>query len=75
MSFFDLFNLSKKKKAKVEEAFQQQEEYEEIVEIDEEGRVYKPGEAPRSPGRKPTVLRDPQGEFSFVECCHVSISS
>lgn len=39
------------------------QEYEEIVEIDENGNVYKPGEAPRSPGKKPTILRDPEGEY------------
>lgn len=47
-----------------DEAFQDQEDYEEIIEIDEFGNVYRPGEAPRSPGRKPTVLRDPEGEYS-----------
>jgi hypothetical protein len=48
---------------KTDEAFENQEDYEEIVEIDEYGRVYKPGEAPRQVGKKPTVLRDPEGEY------------
>lgn len=61
MSLFDLFNLGKKKSA--EEAFDQQAEFEEVVEIDEQGRVYKRGEAPRTQEKKPTILRDPQGEF------------
>lgn len=45
------------------EIFDDQEDYEEIVEIDEEGNVYKPGKAPRTLGRKPTILRDPEGEY------------
>lgn len=48
---------------RADESFEDQEDYEEIVEIDEDGNVYKPGEAPRDYGRKPTVLRDPHGEF------------
>ena len=36
---------------------------EEVVEIDEDGNIYKPGEAPRSPSSKPTILRDPEGEY------------
>ena len=52
-----------------DKAFEDQEDYEEIVEIDEDGRVYKPGHAPRSVlGRKPTILRDPEGEFRVVAC-------
>ncbi len=46
-----------------EEAFNDQSDSEELVEIDEDGNIYKPGEAPRSPGRKPTILRDPEGEY------------
>ena len=46
-----------------EEAFDDQSDYEELVEIDEDGNIYKPGEAPRSAGRKPTILRDPEGEY------------
>ncbi len=46
-----------------EEAFDNQSDYEELVEIDEDGNIYKPGEAPRSPGKKPTILRDPEGEY------------
>ena len=34
-----------------------------MVEIDEDGNIYKPGKAPRSLGRKPTILRDPEGEY------------
>ena len=48
-----------------EKAFDDQEEYEEVVEIDEHGNVYRPGGAPRSgSGRKPTILRDPEGEYA-----------
>jgi hypothetical protein len=40
-----------------EKAFDDQEQYEEVVEIDEHGNVYRPGEAPRSgSARKPTIL-------------------
>ncbi len=46
-----------------DEAFNDQEENDEIVEIDENGNIYKPGEAPRSTGKKPTILRDPKGEY------------
>ena len=46
-----------------EEAFDDQSDYEELVEIDEDGNIYKPGKAPRSLGRKPTILRDPEGEY------------
>lgn len=35
---------------------------EQLVEIDEHGNVFRPGEAPASEGR-PTILRDPRGEF------------
>ena len=51
---------------KADQAFEDQEDFEEIVEIDESGNVYRPGEAPRSSGRKPTILRDPEGEFRSV---------
>lgn len=47
-----------------DEAFDDQEDYEEVVEIDEYGRVYKPGDAPRGQSRKPTILRDPRGEYA-----------
>lgn len=50
---------------RTDQAFQDQENYEEVVEIDEHGNVYKPGDAPRTQGRKPTTLRDPEGEFSL----------
>ena len=46
-----------------EEAFDDQNDYEELVEIDEDGNIYKPGNAPRSMGRKTTILRDPEGEY------------
>ncbi len=46
-----------------EEAFDDQSDYEELVEIDEDGNIYKPGETPRILGRKPTILRDPEGEY------------
>ena len=46
-----------------EEIFDDQEDLEEIVEIDEDGNVYKPGRAPRSSRRKPSILRDPEGEY------------
>ena len=36
---------------------------EEIVEIDEFGRVYRPETAPRNTEKKPTILRDPKGEY------------
>lgn len=36
---------------------------EEIVEIDEFGRVFRPNEAPRNTPKKPTILRDPKGEY------------
>jgi hypothetical protein len=48
---------------RTDEAFENQEEYEEIVEIDEHGNVYKPREAPTASGKKKTVLRDPEGEY------------
>lgn len=46
-----------------DEALRNQDEEEELVEIDEEGNIYKPGQAPRAAGKKPTILRDPQGEY------------
>lgn len=48
---------------RTDEAFEDQSDYEEIVEIDENGNVYKVEEAPRSSYRKPTILRDPKGEY------------
>ena len=45
------------------DAFEDQEDYDEIVEIGEDGKVYKPNEAPRSLGQKPSILRDPYGEY------------
>ena len=39
---------------------------EEVVEIDEDGNIYKPGEAPRSPDKKPIILRDPEGEYALI---------
>ena len=46
-----------------DEAFEDQEYEDEVVEIDEDGNVYKKGRAPRSFGKKPTILRDPEGEY------------
>jgi|GEM_PF-3092919 len=48
---------------KTDQALEDQNEYEEIVEIDEYGRVYRPNEAPRNSEKKPTILRDPRGEY------------
>lgn len=39
------------------------EEYEELVEIDEFGRVHQPNQVPRDLDKKPTILRDPKGEY------------
>ena len=39
------------------------EEFEELVEIDEHGRIFQPEEAPRNMEKKPTILRDPKGEY------------
>lgn len=39
------------------------EEYEELVEIDEFGRIYQANQAPRDSVKKPTILRDPKGEY------------
>lgn len=47
-----------------DEAFDDQENDEQLVEIDENGNVYKVGQAPRNFGQKPTILRDPKGEYS-----------
>ena len=46
-----------------DEALDDQEDFDEIVEIDEDGNIYKPGQAPRPYGKKPTILRDPEGEY------------
>ena len=51
---------------RTDEAFEDQETFEELVEIDENGNVYKPGEAPRGPHKKPTILRDPEGEYGVA---------
>ena len=40
------------------------EDWEELVEIDEFGRVYSPSEAPRNTEKKPTIFRrNPLGEY------------
>jgi hypothetical protein len=52
--------------SEAKDAFDDQEDYEEIVEIGEDGNVYKPGRAPRVSGQKPSILRDPQGEYKIV---------
>ncbi|NVL89543.1 MAG: hypothetical protein HWN69_00915 [Desulfobacterales bacterium] len=46
-----------------DKALDDQEDFDEIVEIDEDGNIYKPGRAPRRYGKKPTILRDPEGEY------------
>jgi hypothetical protein len=51
---------------RTDDAFADQEDYEEIVEIDEHGNVYRPGESPTSIGKKKTVLRDPEGEYGSL---------
>ncbi|HUT75504.1 MAG TPA: hypothetical protein VM221_11815 [Armatimonadota bacterium] len=51
---------------RTDEAFEDQENCEELVEIDEDGNVHKPGEAPRRAGRTPTILRDPKGEYAQI---------
>ena len=48
---------------RADEAFDEQEEDEQLVEIDEHGNVHKVGQAPRPFGQKPTILRDPKGEY------------
>ncbi len=47
---------------RTDKALEDQDE-EEIVEIDEFGRVFKPYEGPRDTVKKPTILRDPKGEY------------
>ncbi len=42
--------------------FEAQYADEQLVEIDEHGNVFRPGEAPASEVG-PTILRDPRGEF------------
>ena len=44
-----------------EQAFADQDDDEAIVEIDENGNVYRPDNAPL--GTKTTILRDPKGEY------------
>ena len=39
---------------------------EQIVEIGPNGQVYAPGQAPRSTSQKPSILRDPFGEYCMV---------
>jgi hypothetical protein len=46
-----------------EEIFEDQEDFDEIVEIDEKGNVYSKNKAPRSYNKKPSILRDPEGEY------------
>jgi len=48
---------------KTNEIFHNQEHDEEVVEIDDQGNVYKFGKAPRSSAKKPSILRDPEGEY------------
>ena len=44
----------------------EEQEDEEVVEIDEFGRVYRPDTAPRNTEKKPTILRDPKGEYGYA---------
>jgi len=46
------------------EAFGDQEDYDEVVEIDEDGQVRPVGKTP--PSKKKTVLRDPRGEYQEI---------
>ena len=48
-----------------DKALEDQNDYEEIVEIDEYGRIYRPNQAPRDTEKKPTILRDPKGEYHY----------
>lgn len=45
-----------------DELLDDQEEYDELLEIAEDGRIFRKGQTPRQPA-KPTVLRDPHGEY------------
>jgi hypothetical protein len=43
--------------------FNEAHQEEEVVEISADGTVHRVGDAPRSATQKPTVLRDPKGEY------------
>jgi hypothetical protein len=47
----------------IRDIFRNQEFDEQVVEIDNEGNVFQAGKAPRAFGKKPTILRDPEGEY------------
>ena len=47
----------------LDEAFDNQEDFEELLEVDSNGNIFKPGDAPRTSSRKPSILRDPHGEY------------
>ena len=49
-----------------QEIFDNEEENQEMVEIGPDGRVYKPGDAPKANSEKPLALRDPHGEYKII---------
>ena len=54
------------KPATIDELLRQQDD-EELIEIDEFGRISRRGDRPpNQTGQKPTVLRDPHGEYSLT---------
>ena len=55
-----------------DQAFRDQEEQEEVVEIDEHGRVTRPQKAPLPGDRKRNILRDPKGEYTAQRRCQTS---
>jgi hypothetical protein len=46
-----------------DETTEDQGDYDEIILIDEQGTVYKLDEAQSQYIKKPTILRDPEGEY------------
>lgn len=44
--------------------FDEQKDKEEIIEVNEAGNVYPPGEAPRNTTQKTIIFRDSKGEYS-----------
>lgn len=45
------------------EIFGDQDDHDELVEIDQDGNVYKPGTAVNVYNKKTSILRDPEGEY------------
>ncbi|MBK8945345.1 MAG: hypothetical protein IPM32_08760 [Ignavibacteriae bacterium] len=43
--------------------FEEQKEKEEIIEVNDKGNIYAPGEAPRSTTEKTVIFRDNKGEY------------